>query len=108
MSIRESEHSPANKIQNLRNKFHHQEDLDNGIYLQYGRTSGIKEGVKKIMELLKLPNLHGISTKLNEEGGIDIIKLEFNATKMQASRTEEKSSCEISPKGAAKFKYLGI
>ncbi|MGE1002682.1 hypothetical protein [Ralstonia pseudosolanacearum] len=80
MPNQENKHNPASKIQNLRNKFHYQEDLDNGLYLQYGRTSGIKEGVKKIMELLKLPNLATITTKLNSHGGIDIIKLDFKAT----------------------------
>ena len=80
MPNQENKRSPASKIRNLRNKFHCQEDLDNGLYLQYGRTSGIKEGVKKIMELLKLPNLATITTKLNSHGGIDIIKLDFKAT----------------------------
>ncbi|WP_334036085.1 hypothetical protein [Burkholderia orbicola] len=80
MPNQENKHNPASKIQNLRNKFHCQEDLDRGLYLQYGRTSGIKEGVKKIMELLKLPNLATITTKLNSHGGIDIIKLDFKAT----------------------------
>lgn len=80
MPNQESKHSPTSKIQNLRNKFHCQEDLDNGLYLQYGRTSGIKEGIKKIMELLKLANLAAITTKLNGHGGIDIIKLDFKAT----------------------------
>jgi len=108
MPNQKNTYSPAGKIHGLRSKFHHQEDLDNGIFLQYGRTCGIKEGVKKIMEMLKLPNISSITTKLNGSGGIDIIKLDFNATKMQASRTEEKSSYEISPKRAAKFKYLGI
>ncbi len=32
------------------------------------------------MELLKLPNLATITTKLNSHGGIDIIKLDFKAT----------------------------
>ncbi|WP_176025779.1 hypothetical protein [Burkholderia vietnamiensis] len=77
MPNQENKRSPASKIRNLRNKFHCQEDLDNGLYLQYGRTSGIKEGVKKIMELLKLPNISSITTKLNGSGGIDIIKLDF-------------------------------
>ncbi|WP_155630173.1 hypothetical protein [Burkholderia vietnamiensis] len=77
MPNQKNTYSPAGKIHGLRSKFHHQEDLDNGIFLQYGRTCGIKEGVKKIMEMLKLPNISSITTKLNGSGGIDIIKLDF-------------------------------
>lgn len=80
MPNQENKHSPASKIRNLRNKFHCQENPDNGLYLHYGRTSGIKEGIKKIMELLKLANLATITTKLNSHGGIDIIKLDFKTT----------------------------
>ncbi len=106
----ESENQPpalASKIQQLRNKFHNQTDQENGLYLNYGRTTGgIKGGVKKIMELLKIPNLHSISTKLNNEGGIDILGLNFKPTPKQASHTVSRRTNP--PCRSAKFKYLEL
>ncbi|MHA6860393.1 hypothetical protein [Ralstonia pseudosolanacearum] len=81
------EEKKAVNIQAIRGKYHGQIDQDIGIYLSYGRTQGgIKGGVKKIMELLKIQNLSSIETKLNEMGGIDIVKLHFHPTaKMEAA-----------------------
>lgn len=67
------------RVQQMRDKFHSPTEQENGLYGYYSpATGGIKEGVRKIMELLKLPNLSSITTRLNGNGGIDIVKLDFH------------------------------
>lgn len=56
------------------------------------------------MELLKLPNLDSITTKLNPKGGIDIVKLNFKSA-LEASKNE---TCEARSRTTTKFKYRNI
>ncbi|HDR9189339.1 TPA: hypothetical protein QDB51_003426 [Burkholderia vietnamiensis] len=93
------------RVQQMRNKFHAHTEQENGLYGYYSpATGGIKEGVKKIMELLKLPNLSSITTKLNGKGGIDIVKLDFHpasalsgSEKLEYERHIEKPSRLTTP-----------
>lgn len=105
MSDQESERSPARAIQNLRNKFHSCTEQESGLYAHYSPAScSIKEGIAKIMELLKLPNLDSITTKLNPKGGIDIVKLNFKS----ALKASKKETCEARSRTTIKFKYRNI
>ncbi|WP_459190620.1 hypothetical protein [Ralstonia pseudosolanacearum] len=105
MSDQESKPSPASAIQNLRNKFHSSTEQENGLYAHYSPAScSIKEGVAKIVALLKLPNLDSITTKLNPKGGIDILKLNFKSA-LEASKKE---TCEARSRTTTKFKYRKI
>lgn len=90
MSISEQTTMMINRVQHIRNKFHPQANMDDGLYLSYGpATGGIKGGVKKIMELLKIPNLHSIETKLNKEGGIDISRINFKPSNKEEIKTRK-------------------
>lgn len=93
------------RVKQMRNKFHSPTEQEGGLYVHYSPASrGTKEGVAKIMELLKLPNLHSITTKLNSRGGIDIVKLDFKST----LETKENTSYQTSSRSSTKFKYRNI